>query len=179
MSALPRLGGVDTQATGDDVGVELLQELTTTPMTPEFFDGWMSKLVESYAQDHVDAGNWTADEAVARAKADANKLLPDGVNTANHLLLTAQNQYGETVGLVWIGLIRPDQPGAWIYDIEVLEGLRGSGYGRALLAAAEQAAKEAGAQTLGLNVFGPNAAARALYETSGYDITTLQMRKRL
>ncbi|HTW21610.1 MAG TPA: GNAT family N-acetyltransferase [Mycobacteriales bacterium] len=148
-------------------------------MTAEFYESWMARLTESYAQHHVEAGNWSADEAVARARAETVKLLPDGVNSANHLLLTAQNESGETVGLVWIGLVRPDQQGAWIYDIEVFEGFRGSGYGRALLAAAEDAARDAGARTLGLNVFGPNTTARALYESSGYDTTSLQMRKQL
>jgi ribosomal protein S18 acetylase RimI-like enzyme len=156
-----------------------MPELTTRKMTPAFYDEWMSALITSYAQDHVGAGNWTADQAVARAQADTEKLLPNGVDTENQLLLTAHNESGEAVGVAWIGLVRPDEQGAWIYDIEVLEGFRGSGYGRALLAAAESAAKEKGATTLGLNVFGPNLPARSLYESSGYEVTTLQMRKAL
>jgi ribosomal protein S18 acetylase RimI-like enzyme len=162
-----------------DGGAELMPVLTTSSMTPEFYDDWMAKLITSYAQDHVDAGNWTPAEAVARAQADSKQLLPHGVNTADHLLLAAHNESGETVGTVWIAVVRPDAQGAWIYDIEVIEGFRGSGYGRALLAAAEEAAKEAGATALGLNVFGSNTTARALYESSGYEITTLQMRKTL
>jgi ribosomal protein S18 acetylase RimI-like enzyme len=150
-----------------------------SPMTREFYDSWISALATSYAQDHVAAGNWSAEEAATRAQENTESLLPDGLDTANHLLLTAQNESGETVGLVWIGLVRPHQQGALIYDIEVFEGFRGAGYGRALLAAAEKAAKQAGATTLGLNVFGPNATARALYESSGYEVTTLQMLKTL
>jgi ribosomal protein S18 acetylase RimI-like enzyme len=33
--------------------------------------------------------------------------------------------------------------------------------------------------TIGLNVFGPNTAARNLYESAGYEIASLQMHKEL
>ncbi|HEY5362394.1 MAG TPA: hypothetical protein VIJ82_32710 [Streptosporangiaceae bacterium] len=47
------------------------------------------------------------------------------------------------------------------------------------MTAAEQAAARHGARTLALKVFGPNAVARGLHESAGYEITTLQMRKEL
>jgi ribosomal protein S18 acetylase RimI-like enzyme len=36
---------------------------------------------------------------------------------------------------------------------------------------------EHGAEEIGLNVFGQNTVARSLYESSGYEISSLQMRK--
>jgi ribosomal protein S18 acetylase RimI-like enzyme len=60
---------------------------------------------------------------------------------------------------------------AFIYDIEVREEQRRRGYGRELLDAGASAAVELGATTLGLNVFGPNDGARALYERAGYATT--------
>lgn len=156
-----------------------MADVTLKPMTPEFFDPWMADLMAGYAQDHVQAGNWTAEEAQARVEAETRELVPEGVETKDQLFFTAHNDSDETVGALWIAVRRPDQQGAWIYEIEVFQSHRGAGYGRALLAAAETATKEAGATTLGLNVFGPNATARALYESSGYEITTMQMRKTL
>ena len=44
---------------------------------------------------------------------------------------------------------------------------------------AEDHARAAGARTLGLSVFGFNAAARGLYEAAGYETTSVKMRKRL
>jgi ribosomal protein S18 acetylase RimI-like enzyme len=44
---------------------------------------------------------------------------------------------------------------------------------------AEEQAHGAGATEIGLNVFGYNAVARGLYESLGYETTSLQMRKEL
>ena len=82
------------------------------------------------------------------------------------------------MGVVWVALDR--RPGeAWIYDIEVNAEQRGKGYGRALLQAAEEEAARHGSKAIGLNVFGTNTVARQLYESSGYQITALNMRKEL
>jgi ribosomal protein S18 acetylase RimI-like enzyme len=53
------------------------------------------------------------------------------------------------------------------------------GYGRAAMRLAEHHAREAGARTLGLSVFGHNEGARGLYESVGYEPTTVKMRKQL
>jgi ribosomal protein S18 acetylase RimI-like enzyme len=60
---------------------------------------------------------------------------------------------------------------AFIYDIEVAEEQRRRGYGREILDAAARAAADLGARELGLNVFGFNEGARALYEKAGYATT--------
>jgi ribosomal protein S18 acetylase RimI-like enzyme len=73
----------------------------------------------------------------------------------------------------------PGRAGAWIYDIEIVRERRGEGYGRRLLRAVEQLAAERGATTIGLNVFGGNAVARGLYESCGFEVSSLQMRKAL
>ena len=97
------------------------------------------------------------------------------------LFLTAETAAGDLVGHVWVALdSRPGSgSGAWIYDIEIEEGQRGHGYGRALLRAAEREVASHGVEVIGLNVFGANTVARSLYKSSGYEITALQMRKRL
>jgi ribosomal protein S18 acetylase RimI-like enzyme len=96
------------------------------------------------------------------------------------LLLMAETIGGEAVGHAWVELRRPSVGGdAWIFDIEVLENQRGKGFGRALLRATEREAAAHGVTTMGLNVFGANTVARGLYESSGYETVTLQMRKRL
>jgi ribosomal protein S18 acetylase RimI-like enzyme len=56
---------------------------------------------------------------------------------------------------------------------------RGKGYGRALLRAAEEQAAQQGIDTIGLNVFGSNAVARELYQSSGYETASLHLRKQL
>lgn len=69
---------------------------------------------------------------------------------------------------------------AWgLYDTRVGSAHHRAGYGTAILAAVERLAREAGALRPGLNVVGDNAAAIALYEANGYEVTTQQMAKRL
>jgi hypothetical protein len=46
-------------------------------------------------------------------------------------------------------------------------------------AAAERETAQRGVTTIGLNVFGANVVVRRLYESAGYDVTSLQMRKPL
>ncbi len=108
-------------------------------------------------------------------------LLPHGLDTAGVRILVAETPGGDPIGHLWLALEK--QPGmgggAWIYDIEILPDFRGQGFGRALLAAAEAEAAAHGVDSIGLNVFGPNLIARNLYESAGYDISSMQLRKRL
>ena len=157
-----------------------MTELRVRPMTADEFDGFRSRLIREYAADHVQAGNWSADEAQERAASETDGLLPEREQSPGVLLLVAETADGEPVGHVWVGLNRAaGGGGAWIYDIEVIAEHRGQGYGRELLAAAERETASRGVHAIGLNVFGPNAVARGLYESAGYEITTVQMRKAL
>ena len=147
-------------------------------MTVAEFETYRARLVPEYAADHVRAGDWTVDEAEALAAREIDDLLPAGPDSPGMLLLVASRPGGEPVGVVWVALDR--RPGeAWIYDIEVNAEHRGKGYGRALLEAAEREAARQGSRAIGLNVFGPNTVARRLYESSGYQITAMNMRKDL
>ena len=143
------------------------------------FGAYRARLVPSYAAEHVRAGDWTADQAETLAARQVDNLLPEGPDTPGMLLLVAGTPGGEPVGVVWVALDRPRPGEAWIYDIEVNPEHRGQGYGRALLRAAEQEAARHGSRAIGLNVFGTNTVARQLYETSGYQITAINMRKEL
>jgi ribosomal protein S18 acetylase RimI-like enzyme len=156
-----------------------MDQLVLRPMTVAEFQPYRARLVPDYAAEHVRAGHWTAGQAETLAAKQVDDLLPDGPATRGMLMLMASNAGGEPVGLVWVALDRPRPGEAWIYDIEVNAAQRGKGYGRALLLAAEQEAARHGSKAIGLNVFGTNAVARRLYESSGYEITAMNMRKEL
>ncbi|MEV4276523.1 GNAT family N-acetyltransferase [Actinoplanes xinjiangensis] len=157
-----------------------MTEVTVRPMTATEYDRWQHDLATDYAGDQVAAGNWPAEGAYERARAENAARLPRGAATDGMLLLTGTVD-GEPIGRLWIGLTHPRgvPDCAFLYDIEVAGEHRGRGLGRALLAAGEAAARERGAAALELNVFGANPAAADLYRTSGYQITTQQMRKDL
>jgi GNAT superfamily N-acetyltransferase len=118
-----------------------------------------------------------------RGRHGTARFLPDGLDTAGHHLLTAENESGVAVGSAWVG---PD-PGqaagtassAWLYDINVFAPFRRLGYGSVILAAAEALIAGEGKTALGLNVVGDNEAAVALYRRNGYDVASMSMRKRI
>jgi ribosomal protein S18 acetylase RimI-like enzyme len=88
-------------------------------------------------------------------------------------------EVGEVVGWIWVGPFAEGSDAWWVWDVEIDEHHRGAGHGRAAMQLAEQEAARHGAATLGLNVFGYNEVARRLYESLGYETTSLQMRKPL
>lgn len=148
------------------------------PMTSAEFDQWRERLVVEYAAEQVEAGAWSAPESEQRSEDDLRSQLTDGVLTAGHLFLWAEDDAGP-VGVLWLSLTHPRgvPDTAWINDIEVRPERRGQG--RELLTQAERAVRERGLGALALNVFGANRTARNLYESAGYHVTTLQLRKDL
>lgn len=158
-----------------------MAKVTLQPMTPSEFADWRTYSIQGYAQAHVTAGTYPQDEAVERSTGEFDVLLPEGLDSPQMLLFTARDENAVKVGMVWVSLIHPRgaPDSAFVYDIEVDAEHRGKGYGRALLAAAEDEVRQRGIGAMALNVFGDNPVAIELYTTSGYRVTTQQMRKGL
>ncbi len=156
-----------------------MDKLTVRPMTLREFDAFRSRTDREFAVEQVLAGNWTAEEAEALSAKYTDKLLPQGVETPGMLLLTAEISDGVVIGHVWVALEREpgSSAGAWIYEFEIDPEQRGKGYGRDLLRAAELETVKRGVSTIGLNVFGTNVAARNLYDSAGYQVTSTSMLK--
>ena len=150
-------------------------------MTGDEFDAWREQTLRAYADEQVAAGVWEPHDALETARRHQAALLPDGRDTPGMLFLAATLAAGTPVGVLWLGLTHPrgTRDCAFLYDIEVRPEHRGAGLGRALLAAAEEAARAGGAGALELNVFGANARAVHLYTSAGYTVVTQQMRKPL
>jgi ribosomal protein S18 acetylase RimI-like enzyme len=145
------------------------------PMTSEEYDRWRGPAVGDYAQAWVDSGILTADEARQRAETQFAEMLPDGLNTPQHDFFTALDG-GQDVGMLWAHFDDSGEGRAFIYDIEVWADLRRRGYGRAIVEALVELARERGARSIGLNVFGSNPGAKALYEQLGFEVTASQMK---
>ncbi|MEV6344818.1 GNAT family N-acetyltransferase [Actinoplanes sp. NPDC051851] len=158
-----------------------MPSLTLRPMTDTEFQDWRAHLDRAFADAKIEAGTWDSGEALGLAREGNDALLPQGLSTPGHLLLKGVLDDGTPVGQVWIGLGHPRGVlgCAYLYDIEISESHRGSGLGRALVAATEEAARSAGATALELNVFGTNTIAIALYSSAGFSVITQQMRKTL
>jgi|WetSurMetagenome_2_1015567.scaffolds.fasta_scaffold788665_2 ribosomal protein S18 acetylase RimI-like enzyme len=151
------------------------------PMTATEYQPYLDMSVREYAEEKVQAGNWQPEEALERSAQEFHKYLPDGVATKdNYLYDIVDETLGVRVGLIWLArMMQGTKPIMFIYDFRIDEAQRRKGYGEQAMLAAEVQAKALGYDTIALHVFGFNHAARALYEKLGYEITNINMAKKL
>jgi RimJ/RimL family protein N-acetyltransferase len=145
------------------------------------FREYRDHLVRDYAADKVRAGAWSESEAQIRAAKDVDGLLPEGPATQGHFLYSVREDAADAeVGTVWFAL-RDSGVGryVWIYDIIINESFRRRGYASRTLELVEARAKELGAKSVELHVFGHNQGAQALYEKVGYSVTSITMTKQV
>jgi ribosomal protein S18 acetylase RimI-like enzyme len=144
------------------------------------YQAWFAAALRSYADDIVASGTLGREAAEAKSRLDHAELLPDGLATPGQFVFRLCDDE-QPVGWLWLALQAPrgDAGTGWIYDIEVEAAFRGRGYGRGAMLLAEEEARRLGLVGLALNVFGHNTVARSLYTTLGYQITAIQMKKRL
>lgn len=148
-------------------------------MTAAEYGAWIDEAAVSYAEDRAAATGMPLAVSLEKARAQLPTLLPEGHATPGmHLFVIVDNAKTD-VGELWLGS-HPDRADTWfVWDISIREPFRGRGLGRAAMLAAEHVARQAGVEAIGLNVFGPNTAARNLYESLGYAVTSQQMLKDL
>ena len=118
------------------------------------------------------------DIAEAKARATEADSFPDGRPAASHHVF-ALVEGGQPVGHLWIALDPDATDSWWVFDVEVDEQARGRGLGRRLMELAEVEVARLGGTSIGLSVFGANGRARRLYESLGYEPTSIRMRKQL
>jgi RimJ/RimL family protein N-acetyltransferase len=151
------------------------------PMSDTEYQPYLALAIRDYADEKVAAGNWQPAEALERSTQEFQKLLPDGVATQDNYLFTIEDQVlAAMVGMIWLSrIMQGARPIIFIYDFRIDEPYRRKGYGEQAMRAAEDQAKALGYDTIALHVFGHNYAARALYEKMGYEITNINMAKKL
>jgi len=155
--------------------------LRLVPMSEATYQAYLEVTVREYAEDKIKAGNWQPEEALERSAQEFRKHLPDGVATKGNTLYDIEDEaLGIKVGMIWLGrIMQGTKPAMFIYDFVIDEAHRRTGYGEQAMLAAEVQAKALGYDTIARHVFGHNHAARALYEKLGYEITNVNMAKKL
>ncbi|MBD3926858.1 GNAT family N-acetyltransferase [Nocardioides cavernae] len=154
--------------------------LVLRPMTQHEYDTYRTRSVQDYAREIAEARGLDPADALATAEGEFAELLPDGLPSPGMHLWTAVTGDGEAVGLGWLELRRKTSGvSAWVYDVHLDADRRGQGLGRQLMEALHEQARELGATTIALNVFGHNTAAIRLYDSLGYAVTAQQMRRDL
>jgi ribosomal protein S18 acetylase RimI-like enzyme len=154
-----------------------MSDVRLAPMTDEQFEAYQAISFKDYADDLVKSGRMSEEAALTEAETQFRQSLPQGLASADQHLFTAY--VGEVeVGLVWVQVQERDgEPRAWIFDIRVKPEARLQGFGRQMMLAVEEFSRARGAVSIGLNVFGFNTGARALYEEIGYEIVSIHMKK--
>ena len=128
---------------------------------------WVTTLWSSYVEQLLAAG-FTADEAQRNVERNAGDLFIDGVPKSEQRIFHVLDN-GVRCGFLWLGRREEMDSGEWyVYDIDIAEGSRARGLGRATMEAAEEYVLRHGGTRLALNVFGHNVVARGLYESLGY-----------
>ena len=145
--------------------VEPAATVTLRPMKSDEFEAFAERSVRRYAADNVEAGRATAATALDDARRELAALLPAGQATPGHHFWQVHDD-DILVGYLWLA---EGAEAAYVFDVMILEDLRGLGYGRRTMQAAHRAAADAGAGRIELNVFDHNVTARTLYERLGYE----------
>ena len=139
-------------------------------MTQDAFDAFYRWSIAHHAEELMEELHISRDEATKAAIAEVDQMLPDGLNTANHHLMSIiESCSEEIVGFLWT--IHEETDGrkqSFLCDFAIWESKRRRGYGQAALHWAEKNAADAGCQESVLFIADSNKAARALYEKCGY-----------
>ena len=150
-------------------------------MSEASFAAFVANAVAGYADQNVASGRWPAEDALERSRAQHDKLLPQGLATPdNHFFEIRDEASHAAVGSLWVAVV--DHSGtriAFVYDIRIDEAFRRQGHAKRAFKALEPFVKSLGLSTIGLHVFAFNADARALYESLGYGVTSINMHKHL
>lgn len=148
-------------------------------MSQEYFEAYVERSIPEYAAEHVRAGNWEESQALAKARASYDELLPDGLATKDHFLYEIEGESDEgTAGLLWFAVDRNgSRPKAFVYDLFVEETCRRKGYAREAMLDMEARLRAMGVTRVALHVFGHNPGAMSLYRAIGYETTDLIMAK--
>lgn len=96
------------------------------------------------------------------------RLLPEGVATPGHRFVWIGGGDGRRIGECWFGPLAGSETDWYVFDIELAEGHRGRGYGRAAVQAVVERCRRAGARRVGLTVARDNAPALAAYRAAGF-----------
>jgi ribosomal protein S18 acetylase RimI-like enzyme len=158
-------------------------EVTLRPMTRAEFEEWLPRQVAGYAALIAASGALPPQAAREKAERDTARYFGHG-HRGSQPGAPGQLVYRivagrVAVGWLWLGVPGPesDPRMAWVFEIEIEAAFRGRGYGRAAMRLAEDESRARGMTSLGLNVHGQNMVARSLYESLGYEVTAMQMKK--
>jgi ribosomal protein S18 acetylase RimI-like enzyme len=155
-----------------------VSHIKLVPMNELEYVEWSERSRENYCSE-LHKNGLTKEEAQKKTDDDFGRLLPEGLKSKDQFVFTIKDGV-RWVGILWFGVRgAEDNRKAFIYDIELNESERGKKFGEQAMTLLEAEVKKIGLKHIGLHVFGHNLPARKLYEKLGYEITNLNLEKKL
>jgi GNAT superfamily N-acetyltransferase len=150
------------------------------PMSDEDFAAFLRKSIPEYAYDQMRAGNWTANEAVGRARAEFQQMLPSGPQTPNAHLRTILDEHDHKVGMLWYFVdVNRSRQTAFLIDFFIFPEGRRKGYEAQAFELFENEAHGLGVERVELQIFTHKSEAVQLYRENGYQETSIFFAKDL
>lgn len=144
------------------------------PMPASRIPAWLERTMTEYVASRMRSGE-TREQAEANRQRSLDQWFPGGAPLPDHFVWDVVDDADTVVGYLWLGPFTVGSTEWWVFDVEVDEPYRRNGHARRALEAGQQVAREHGATSIGLNVFGYNTGAQDLYASLGYRVTATQM----
>lgn len=150
------------------------------PMSEEDFTAFLRKSIPEYAYDQTRAGNWTPHEAMAKARAEFQQMLPNGPQTPNQHLRVMRDDKDRKVGMVWYFVdTRGERPKAFLIDFFFFSEDRHKGYEKDAFAVLEDELRAQGVRRVELQVFSHKTDEVTLYQSNGFSQVSIFFAKDL
>jgi ribosomal protein S18 acetylase RimI-like enzyme len=151
------------------------------PMSVEAFAKFKLESQSTYANYIATQEKISTAEALNYASEQFDKLVPDGITTANQKFFEViETNADEPIGFLWLGFQNKfGRNVVSINDINIRSADRGKGFGKALIKLVEEESLKIGATRIRLHVFHCNEVALQLYLSLGFVPTSLDMSKEI
>ncbi|MEZ0391694.1 MAG: GNAT family N-acetyltransferase [Pseudobdellovibrionaceae bacterium] len=148
-------------------------------MTDETFEEFKKISWAEYGSNFSEVENIPGEIGIKNAMEQFARLVPNGLDSdGQYFFDVVEDQSGEMIGFLWLGLqTRFGRAVLSINDISIVESRRGQGFGKALMKCVELEANKYGAKRIRLHVFQHNEAARKLYSSMGFQVSSVDMFK--
>jgi ribosomal protein S18 acetylase RimI-like enzyme len=149
--------------------------ITFEQMTNKQFEEYLEFMMTEYVRDIAEHFLMTIEQAHKKAEKQMESLLPDQERTEGHHLYNIKSDE-HTAGYLWFHVTKEEKK-AFLYHIYIFDAFRKQGIAKEAIRFFENEAKDQGAESVGLHVFGSNERAIGLYRKLGFKQASVSMNK--
>jgi ribosomal protein S18 acetylase RimI-like enzyme len=150
------------------------------PMSEKDYEKFYERALREYTKDVAQSNAQSIEESLPITTKQMKDLLPKGMKTEKNFFYCMYDDQEKNVGDLWFAVMDiKGRDKIFIFDIFVDASTRGQGIGKKALTWLEEKTRENSLSEIALHVFGHNKRAQKLYSEMGYEITSIQMVKKL